>query len=56
MDHTIKFWDVELCGIRSEIVGNKSFFYADWSPLTKLLITASADRHIRLYDPRSSGM
>lgn len=53
MDHTIKLWDAELCGIRSEIVGNKSFFHADHSPLNKLLITASADRHVRLYDPRS---
>lgn len=55
MDHTIKLWDAELCGIRSEIVGNKSFFHADHSPLNKLLITASADRHVRLYDPRSQG-
>ncbi|KAJ9594312.1 hypothetical protein L9F63_014257 [Diploptera punctata] len=52
-DHTLRLWDTEIGGIKSEIVGNKSFFDASWSPLSRMLITASADRHIRLYDPRS---
>lgn len=54
-DHTIKVWDAELGGMKSEIVGNKSFFSISRSPLNRTLITASADRHIRLYDPRSQG-
>ena len=54
-DHTIKLWDAELGGMKSEIAGNKSFFSISWSPLNRTLITASADRHIRLYDPRSQG-
>ncbi|CAG0895862.1 unnamed protein product [Cyprideis torosa] len=37
----------------SSVVGNKSFFDADWRPQSNLIITASADRHVRLYDPRS---
>ncbi|XP_059472358.1 ribosome biogenesis protein WDR12 homolog isoform X2 [Neocloeon triangulifer] len=53
-DHTIKTWDAELGGIKVEIVGNKSFFDLSWSPLTRTAITASADRHVRLYDPRST--
>ncbi|XP_065338510.1 ribosome biogenesis protein WDR12 homolog isoform X2 [Cloeon dipterum] len=53
-DHTIKVWDAELGGIKSEIVGNKSFFDLHWSPLTRTALTASADRHVRLYDPRST--
>ncbi|VVC89344.1 unnamed protein product [Leptidea sinapis] len=53
-DHLIKLWDCELGGIKQEIAGNKAFFDADWSPLNRSIITASADRHIRLYDPRST--
>ncbi|XP_033220036.1 ribosome biogenesis protein WDR12 homolog isoform X2 [Belonocnema kinseyi] len=52
-DHTLKLWDSELGGIKQEIAGNKSFFDVDYSPLSRTLITASADRHIRLYDSRS---
>lgn len=37
-----------------EIIGQKAFLSVAWSPLSKHLITSSADRHIRLYDPRSS--
>jgi len=54
MDHTIKLWDAELCGIKSEIIGQKSYLSLSYSTLNNLLITSSADRHIRLYDPRSS--
>lgn len=54
-DHTLKIWDSELGGIKHEIPGNKSFFDIDYSQLSRSVITASADRHIRLYDPRSSG-
>ncbi|XP_012286544.1 ribosome biogenesis protein WDR12 homolog isoform X1 [Orussus abietinus] len=53
-DHTLKLWDTELGGIKHEIAGNKSFFDVDCSPISRLLVTASADRHIRLYDPRST--
>ncbi|CAK9809521.1 Ribosome biogenesis protein WDR12 homolog [Anthophora plagiata] len=52
-DHTLKIWDTELGGIKHELSGNKSFFDLDYSPLSRSIITASADRHIRLYDPRS---
>ncbi|GLH12260.1 Ribosome biogenesis protein WDR12 homolog [Gryllus bimaculatus] len=52
-DHTLRLWDAELGGLKHEIVGNKSFFDADWSPLNRTVVTASADRHVRLYDPRS---
>lgn len=54
MDHTIKLWDAELCGIRHEIVGQKAYLSSSWSPLSNTLLTSSADRHIRLYDPRST--
>ncbi|XP_026463246.1 ribosome biogenesis protein WDR12 homolog [Ctenocephalides felis] len=53
-DHTIKLWDAELGGIKSEIVGNKAFFDLDHSTVNNMIITCSADRHVRLYDPRSN--
>jgi len=55
-DHTLRLWDAEIGGIKNEIVGNKSFFDASWSPLNGLVITASADKHVRLYDPRCTGL
>lgn len=55
-DHTLKIWDTELGGIKHELMGNKSFFDVDYSGLARTLVTASADRHVRLYDPRSTGM
>ncbi|XP_060517250.1 ribosome biogenesis protein WDR12 homolog [Cylas formicarius] len=54
MDHTIKFWDAELCGIKNEIVDQKAFLSSSWSALSNTLLASSADRHIRLYDPRST--
>lgn len=53
-DHLLKIWDCDLGGIKQEIAGNKAFFDVDWSPLNNSIITASADRHVRLYDPRST--
>lgn len=41
--------------MKSDISGNKSYFDASYSPLNNLVITASADSNIRLYDPRSLG-
>lgn len=54
-DHTLKVWDAELGGIKQELVGNKAFFHVDYSQLNRTILTASADKHIRLYDPRSTG-
>ncbi len=52
-DHTIRIWDFEMGGMKTELVGNKSFFGLAYSPLNRTVIAASADRTIRLYDPRS---
>jgi ribosome biogenesis protein YTM1 len=52
-DHTVKIWDTELGGMKSELVGTRSFFSLSYSPLSRVILTSSADRSIRLYDPRS---
>lgn len=54
-DHTLRTWDIDTGALVSELCGNKSFFDLHVSPLSGMFITASADRHVRLYDPRSSG-
>ena len=41
-------------GVKSEIVGNKSIFDISYSPLNGTILSAGADRTIRLYDPRST--
>ncbi|KRT81986.1 WD40 domain-containing protein, partial [Oryctes borbonicus] len=35
MDHTIKLWDAELCGLRNELIGQKAFLGASWSNLSR---------------------
>uniref|UniRef100_A0A7G3APY8 Ribosome biogenesis protein WDR12 homolog n=1 Tax=Lutzomyia longipalpis TaxID=7200 RepID=A0A7G3APY8_LUTLO len=51
-DHTMKIWDLSLEGLKSEIVGNKSFFDVHFSKLNGMIITCSADKNLRLFDPR----
>lgn len=53
-DHTLKIWDLHLEGIKSEISSNKSIFDASYSKLNRLIMTASADKNLRLYDPRTN--
>lgn len=54
-DHTMKLWDAEYGGTKTEIIANKSIFSAHYSELNKLVVACGADRHVRLYDPRSNG-
>jgi ribosome biogenesis protein len=53
-DHTFKIWDLHVGGIKNETPGNKSFFDISYSSLNGLILTASPDKNIRLYDPRSN--
>lgn len=55
-DHTLKVWDLNLEGIKTEISTNKSIFDASHSKLNNLIVTASADKNLRLYDARTNRM
>ena len=53
-DHTMKIFDLSVRAIKNEIPGNKSFFDVSYSNLNQMIIAASADKNLRLYDPRSN--
>jgi len=53
-DHTIKVWDTEMGGLKTEIVGNKAFFSLSYSEENRSLLATGADRSVRLYDPRAT--
>jgi ribosome biogenesis protein len=53
-DHTIKIWDLNVKAIKSEIPGNKSFFDISYSNLNGMILATSADKNIRLFDPKSN--
>ncbi|KAG0714287.1 Ribosome biogenesis protein WDR12 [Chionoecetes opilio] len=54
-DHSLRVWDAEIGGVKSQAIGNCAFFCVSWSPFSRTLLTGCADRHIRLYDPRDTG-
>lgn len=53
-DHTMKIFDLNVRAIKNEIPGNKSFFDASYSSLNGMIVAASADKNIRLFDPRTN--
>lgn len=55
-DYSFKVWDAETGQVKSEMLGSKCFFDIDYSPLTNTVITAAADKVVRLYDLRATGL
>lgn len=53
MDNTLKVWDLEVGGFSNNLLGSKAFLDLSYSYLNRTVVTASADRHVRLWDPRS---
>ncbi|OQR78573.1 ribosome biogenesis protein WDR12-like [Tropilaelaps mercedesae] len=53
MDCTLKVWDIEVGGFTNSLLGSKAFLGLSYSPLSRTIVTAHADRHVRLWDPRS---
>ena len=53
-DHTIKIWELELGGLKTEIVANKALFsVAVGGERGDNLLVSGAERAIRLYDPKA---
>ncbi|XP_033761374.1 ribosome biogenesis protein WDR12 homolog isoform X2 [Pecten maximus] len=53
-DHTIRLWDMNDAKEKSLLQSSKVFLDMSYSELNRQVVTASADRHIRLWDPRAS--
>jgi len=53
-DHTIKIWELELGGLKTELVANKALFSVSvGGERNELLLVGGAERSVRLYDPRA---
>ena len=55
-DHSLRVWDLEIGGLRSQMNSNCAIFCVTYSPLNHTVLTGCADKYIRLYDPRASGV
>ncbi|GFS17573.1 ribosome biogenesis protein WDR12 homolog [Elysia marginata] len=55
-DHTLRTWDMSRAEQTQILEGSKAFFQIAHSPLSNLIVSASADRHVRLHDLRTKEM
>ncbi|XP_076461260.1 ribosome biogenesis protein WDR12 homolog [Babylonia areolata] len=53
-DHSLRLWDMQAAQQTTLLPGTKAFLDVSYSQLSHMLVAASADRHVRLFDPRSS--
>jgi ribosome biogenesis protein YTM1 len=53
-DHTIKIWELEMGGLKTELVANKALFsVAVGGERGEQILVSGAERSIRLYDPKA---
>ncbi|KAH9524518.1 hypothetical protein Btru_027074 [Bulinus truncatus] len=55
-DHTLRVWDMTRAEQTQIVEGSKSFFSISYSKLSNLILSASADKHVRLHDLRTKEM
>ncbi|CAL1535834.1 unnamed protein product [Lymnaea stagnalis] len=55
-DHTLRVWDMTRSEQTQVVEGSKAFFSIAHSPLSNLIVSASADKHVRLHDLRTKEM
>ncbi|GFN73742.1 ribosome biogenesis protein wdr12 homolog [Plakobranchus ocellatus] len=55
-DHTLRTWDMSRAEQTQIVEGSKAYFDISHSPLSNMVISASADRHVRLHDLRTKEM
>jgi len=53
-DHSVKIWDVNTEKVTTDMRAALAILSIEYSPLNKLLASGCSDRHIRIWDPRSS--
>ena len=54
LDNTIKIWDIEIQQPVTTLTSNKPFLDLAYNSTNRHLLSASCDRHIRLWDPRKN--
>jgi len=54
MDNTLRIWDLNKMSESNTLQGVKAFFDIDYSQHSKLIASGSSDRHVRLWDPRTT--
>ena len=53
-DHTIKIWELELGGLKNELVANKALFsVAIGGERGEQILVSGAERSVRMYDPKA---
>lgn len=55
-DHTLRTWDMSRAEQTQILEGSKAFFHIAHSRLSNMVVSASADRHVRIHDLRTKEM